>query len=76
MQQDLLQKKGIFFTVDKAGFEKIPETALAFEGNERSSSTSEDEEQQESVTNPVIYVRQRRTKGKCCHLVMESLLSD
>ena len=83
-------EKGIFFTVDKAGFEEILETALAFEcsvvhkheksktieGNERSSSTSEDDEQQESVANPVVYVRQRRTNGKCWQLVMESLLLD
>ena len=83
-------EKGIFFTVDKAVFEEILETALAFEcsvvhkhekskaieGTERSSSTSEDEQQQESVANPVVYVRQRRTNGKSCHLGMRSLLSD
>ena len=45
-------------------------------GNETSSSGSEDEEKQESVVDPVVFVRQRRTKGNCYHLVMASLLSD
>ena len=70
-------EKGIFFAVNKAGFEEIRETVLAFEcsvvheyeksktleGNETSSSGSEDEEQQESVADPAVYVRQRRSKG-------------
>ena len=70
-------EKGVFFAVDKTGFEEIRETALAFEcsvvheheksktleGKETSSSSSEDEKQQESVVDPVVYVRERRTKG-------------
>ena len=82
-------EKGIFFAVDKAGFEEIRETVLAFEcsvhvvheydksktleGNETSSSGGEDEEQQ--VADPVVYMRQCRTKGNRCHLVIASLLS-
>ena len=83
-------EKGIFFAVDKAGSEESRETALAFEcsvvhryeksetlkGNETSSSGSEEEEKQESVLDPVVYVRRRRTKGNRYHLVMASLLSD
>ena len=54
------------------GYEK----SKTFKGNETSSSGSEDEEKQESVVDPVVYVRQRRTKGNRYHLVMTSLLSD
>ena len=43
-------------------------------GKETSSSGSEDEEQQESVVDIVVYVRQHRTKGNHYHLVMTSLL--
>ena len=83
-------EKGIFFAVDKAGFEEIRETALAFEcfvvheyeksktleRKETSNSSSEDEVQQESVVDPVVYVRQRRTKGNRYHLVMASRLLE
>ena len=79
-------EKGTSFAVDKAGFEEIHETALAFEcsvvheyeksktleGKETGSSSSEDEEQRESIVDPVVYVRQRRTKDNCYHLVMAS----
>ena len=89
MQQDLPQKRDLF-AVDKAGFEEICETALAFEcsvvheyeksktleGKETRSSCSEDEEQQESVGDPVVYVIQRSTNGNCCHMVMVSLLPE
>ena len=89
MQQELLQQRESFSVFDKAGFEEIRETALAFEcsvvheyeksktleGKETSSSSSEDEEQQESVVDPVVYVRQRRNKGNRYHFVMASLLS-
>ena len=51
------------------------EKSETLEGNETSSSRSEDEEQQESVAEPVGYVRQRRTKGNRCNLVKASLLS-
>ena len=82
-------EKGTFFAVDKAGFEEIRETVLAFEcsvvheydksktleRNETSSSDIDDEEQQESVADEVVYMRQCRTKGNRCHLVMASLLS-
>ena len=47
-----------------------------FEGKETSSSGSEDEEQQESVVDPVVHVRQHRTKGNRYHLVMASLLPE
>ena len=33
------------------------------------------EEQQESVVDPIVYVRQHRTKGNRYHLVIASLLS-
>ena len=46
------------------------------EGNETSSSNSEDEEQQESVADPAVCVRQRRTKGNRCQLVIASLLQN
>ena len=86
----LATEKRIFFAVYKAGFQEIRETALAFECSvvheyeksktleekEASSYSSEDEEKQESVIDPVVYVRQRRTKGNRCHLVMASLLSE
>ena len=41
-----------------------------------SSSNTEDEEQQESVVDLVVYVRQRRTMGNRYHMVMASLLSE
>ena len=77
-------EKENFFAVDKAGFEEIRETALAFEcfvvheyensktleRKETSNSSSEDEVQQESVVDPVVNVRQRRTKGNRYHLVI------
>ena len=83
-------EKGIFFSVDKAGFEEIRETALALECSvvheyeksktierkETSNSSSEDEGQQKSVVDPVVYVRQRRTKGNRYHLVMASQLLE
>ena len=83
-------KKGIFPADDKAGFEEIRETTLAsecsvvheyekfktLEGKETSSFSSEDEEQQESVVDPVVYVRQRRAKGNRYHFAMASLLSE
>ena len=86
MQQNLL----VFFAVDKAGFEEIRETALAFmcsvvheyeksktlERKETSSSSSEDLEQHKSIVDPVVHVRQLRTKGNRYYLVTASLLSE
>ena len=45
-------------------------------GKETSSCSSEDEEQQESVVDPIVYVRQHRTKGNRYHFVIASLLSE
>ena len=80
-------EKRIFFAVCKAGFGEIRETSLAFvcsvvheyeksktlEGKETCSSSSGDEEQQESVVDPVVYLRQRRIKDNRYHLMLASL---
>ena len=52
------------------------EKSKTLEEKEASSYSSEDKKQQESVVDLVVYVRQLKTKGNHCHLVMASMLSE